>query len=165
MWEESRPAGVVELLTPAWLLWLWPGEPAESPHMVYVTAGVENLAQIGQAVLTVVGQAGGIPGVAPLALRIARDEQALQRVNSLPAWVGKAFSFYCPSLERAMALAYEVDGALAERGWHGPPALRARPLGGRSGLVFTRVPASQGPERPEGGRRDRLSALLGGESA
>lgn len=156
VWEGfPLPGAAHELSTPSWRFWVWgDGAPAEA-HMVYITAVAENLAQVGTLALQLAG--AGIPHLC--AVRLALNEAVVDRLNSLPDWSGRAATFYLSRPEGLDALASRADALLADRGLQGPPALRARPYGGRSGMVF--LGASTASRSSGDARRGRLAALLG----
>lgn len=158
-WEShqaARPlAGFREILTPAWRLW-HKATTAQEDHLVYITASPECLTELTSLVPEIAAEQAA---TSILYLRIARDQGALHRINSQPDWAGKAVTFALNSSEAALTLAQRADLILAGRNLQGPPVMRAKPQGGRSGMVFLR--RSSGLLETDA-RRDRLSALLGG---
>ncbi|HWI61516.1 MAG TPA: hypothetical protein VNT75_06750 [Symbiobacteriaceae bacterium] len=155
---EQRPlAGFRELVTPAWRVW-YGSLHSQGEHLVYITASPECLAELTALVPEIAAEHASL---SLIYVRIARDEAALARINSQPDWAGKAVTFALNSAEAAQALAHTADVILAGRKLQGPPAMRARPQGGRSGMVFLRR-SGAGQETQTEARRDRLSALLGG---
>lgn len=152
------PPGARELLTPAWRFWVWAGRPLSAVHMVYITAIPENFL----AIRTVVGQMLTEAKSSPLlAIRQAVDPGAVEQLNRFPEWTGKAFALYLPDFGQVQEWAEIADAMLADRSFTGPPALRARPFGGRSGMVFFRAGAAPA-EQAGNARSGRLNSLLGG---
>lgn len=95
-----------------------------------------------------------------LSHRHVRSSQVLRTMEGLNGWTGKAVMIHLPDVPLIDDLIQEIDGILAERGLAGPPLLAgARPLGGRSGLLFLRRTQ---PQPEEGGPKQWLARLLGG---
>lgn len=91
--------------------------------------------------------------------RHARSPEALQKVESHPGWAGKAVVIDTDAHTDAEELAAELDARLADLGLLGPSVLNgARPVGGKSGLLFIR--RTTGSAEIED-RRKRLEKLLG----
>lgn len=151
------PAGVQELLTSTWIFWTWPTTVPGDLHLVYITSVPEDYQATAALLVEQLGSSG-IPR--PLALRLARDPQTVGWLNTQPDWTGKAVTSYQRTRDEALAFAQAADAWLAGKGWHGPPALRARPFGGRSGMVFLRT-ADASSFAGTGARPSRLAALLG----
>lgn len=94
--------------------------------------------------------------------RHARSPEALREAEADPDWVGKAVVIDPTARTDADELAAALDERLAGLNLSGPSVLAgARPVGGKSGLVFIRRAA--GDTRATGGddRRKRLERLLG----
>lgn len=146
--------GAREVHTASWRTWIWPiAAPADS-FLVYITSEPEYLDEVVAQVLPL--------GARQVALvRVARTPQVVALLNSVPQWTGKAVTFLLTGRQEARDLAEEADSLLAGGRVSGPPALLARPLGGRSGMVFLRSVASAAQRSPADSRRDRLAALLG----
>lgn len=91
--------------------------------------------------------------------RQVRDPEVLRAIAAHPTWAGKAVVIDVDPAISADQLAAELDEALAGRGLAGPAYLAgARPVGGKSGLVFLR---RIGPAAETDDRRQRLARLLG----
>lgn len=149
----APPAGAEELLTPTWRFWLWPGGPPAAVDRIYVTAAPEHLGRVCELTVQAL-QTAGAP--APATIRLVRNESALADLQRMPDWAGKAITLYLPA-GGGPTIAYHLDSLLANQGLHGPPVLRARPFGGRSGMVFHRAAAA--------GTQSNLARLLGGSDA
>jgi hypothetical protein len=155
------PTGASELRTETWRFWLFaPAAPAD-PQLVYLTATPENYEHICTLVAALLAEAEPFR---PAAVRLAANREILGTLNSLPEWAGKAVTFIMDDLSKVQVLAQQVDALVSGRGFQGPPVLRARPYGGRAGLVFLQTgpglqaPASAGP------RPGKLASLLGNRS-
>ncbi len=119
---------------------------------VYLALGPEHLAKGYDLIAPLLRSRG-------LNHRHARDPEALRAADAHPTWAGKAVVIDIPPGVDAGQLAHEVDAALADRGLTGPSHLAgARPVGGKSGLVFVR---RFGPAAEADDRRQRLAKLLG----
>lgn len=151
------PVGLQEVGTPGWIFWVWPDSSLTDAHLVYVTATPECF----QEVCEIVAERIVAPGAPqPLVLRRSRDPQTVRWMNTLPEWTGKVVTCYLRTQEEALTMAHLLDSALAGREYFGPPTLRGRPLGGRSGMVFLQSASDSGAPNTAG-RPNRLASLLG----
>ncbi len=154
---NSQTGGWREIFTPAWTFWVLHPQAPVGSHLVYVTATGSTLARLREEIASFVRSGAAQASV----VRLAREPRVVDQVNQLPDWTGKAITFYAGSPAEAARLAQRLDSELAGSGYTGPPVLRARPAGGRSGLIFTQAAADMGSVAPAEARRGKLSALIG----
>jgi len=151
-WQPPETKRGAVVLTRAWRIVNYDVPAPQAPRL-YVALAPDSLAEGYEALFPFLEER-------QLSHRHARSPQVLRTMEGLNGWTGKAVMIHLPDVPEIDDIIQEIDGILADRGLAGPPLLAgARPLGGRSGLLFLR--RSHHPA-DEGGPKQWLAKLLGG---